>query len=79
MERRLYEAAVGGDEPTLNTLMEEDELILNRLSLTSLSETPLHIAALCGHLEIKSTSEAKDYSYHRVSLAWPLSSSLGFS
>ncbi|KAA8540260.1 hypothetical protein F0562_024177 [Nyssa sinensis] len=51
MERRLYEASVRGDMPALKTLMEEDELILNRVSLTCFHETPLHVAALFGHVD----------------------------
>ncbi|KAA8540259.1 hypothetical protein F0562_024178 [Nyssa sinensis] len=51
MERRLYEASVRGNVAALKALMEEDELILNRVSLTCFHETPLHVAALCGHVD----------------------------
>uniref|UniRef100_A0A5B7C010 PGG domain-containing protein n=1 Tax=Davidia involucrata TaxID=16924 RepID=A0A5B7C010_DAVIN len=51
MERRLHEASLSGSVHALNTLMEEDELILDRVSLTCLDETPLHLAALRGHLD----------------------------
>jgi len=47
----LYEASLNGCVRTLNTLIQRDALILNKVSLTSLSETPLHIATLLGHLE----------------------------
>jgi ankyrin repeat protein len=47
----LYEAAVRGCVATLNTLIKKDPLILNKVSLTSFSETPLHISALLGHLD----------------------------
>ncbi|KDP40731.1 hypothetical protein JCGZ_24730 [Jatropha curcas] len=47
----LYEAAISGCVTTLNTLIQKDRLILNKVSLTSLTETPLHISALLGHLD----------------------------
>ncbi|XP_024924989.2 ankyrin repeat-containing protein BDA1-like [Ziziphus jujuba] len=46
----LFEASQRGCISTLNTLVERDPLILDKLSLTSLTETPLHISALLGHL-----------------------------
>ncbi|KAH7839605.1 hypothetical protein Vadar_006218 [Vaccinium darrowii] len=51
--RKLYEACVSGSVPTLDSLIEKDELVLNRVnSLTCFfSETPLHVAVLCGHLD----------------------------
>jgi hypothetical protein len=47
----IYEASMNGCVSTLNTLIQRDALILNKVSLTSFNETPLHIAALLGHLE----------------------------
>ncbi|KAG6721300.1 hypothetical protein I3842_03G107100 [Carya illinoinensis] len=47
----LYEASHEGCESTLNSLMQRDSLILNKISLTSFTDTPLHIAVLHGHLE----------------------------
>ncbi|KAF5462818.1 hypothetical protein F2P56_018794 [Juglans regia] len=47
----LYEASHAGCESTLNSLMQRDALILNKISLTSFTDTPLHIAVLHGHLE----------------------------
>ncbi|XP_035539201.1 ankyrin repeat-containing protein BDA1-like [Juglans regia] len=47
----LYEASHKGCESTLNSLMQRDALILNKISLTSFTDTPLHIAVLHGHLE----------------------------
>ena len=48
----LYEASRNGCVSTLTTLIQRDARILDRVSLTSFSETPLHLAALHGHLEI---------------------------
>jgi ankyrin repeat protein len=47
----LYEASRNGCVSTLTTLIQRDPHILDRVSLTSFSETPLHIASLLGHLE----------------------------
>ncbi|KAM5562278.1 hypothetical protein ABKV19_017479 [Rosa sericea] len=48
---RLYHASVEGSVSSLNTLIQNDPLLLRRVSLTTLSETPLHLSALLGHLE----------------------------
>lgn len=40
-----------GDKTILDELLQEDPLILHRVSLTSFNETPLHIAAMCGNLD----------------------------
>lgn len=47
----LYEASLKGCVSTLQTLIQRNPLILNRVSLSPFSETPLHIASLLGHLE----------------------------
>jgi ankyrin repeat protein len=47
----LYEASRKGCVSTLTTLIQRDARILDRVSLTSFSETPMHLAALHGHLE----------------------------
>lgn len=47
----LYQAAVAGSVPSFKNLIEKDPLILNKVSLTHWSETPLHTSALLGHLE----------------------------
>ncbi|KAK1425216.1 hypothetical protein QVD17_20563 [Tagetes erecta] len=49
METKLYEASLTGDVHALNTLLHQDQLILDRLTLTGFNETPLHIAAMRGH------------------------------
>ncbi|KAF8388769.1 hypothetical protein HHK36_025449 [Tetracentron sinense] len=51
MERRLYEASLKGCVRSLNELMEENEVILHRVSVTCFHETPLHIAAMLGHFD----------------------------
>ncbi|KAF8401043.1 hypothetical protein HHK36_014346 [Tetracentron sinense] len=51
MERRLYEASLHGNVASLRELMQEDELILDRVSVTCFDETPLHIAAMRGHVD----------------------------
>ncbi|KAH7839899.1 hypothetical protein Vadar_010172 [Vaccinium darrowii] len=50
--RKLYEACVSGSVPALDSLIEKDELILNRANSFTcfFSETPLHVVVLCGHL-----------------------------
>ncbi|KAJ4959086.1 hypothetical protein NE237_026197 [Protea cynaroides] len=48
MERRLYDAALEGDEALLFELLQEDTLILDR-EIPS-GDTPLHIAAMLGHV-----------------------------
>ncbi|XP_059274839.1 ankyrin repeat-containing protein BDA1-like [Lycium ferocissimum] len=50
-EKRLYEAAVEGDVRALQELLQQDALILDRLTLTCFNETPLHIAVMRGHIE----------------------------
>ncbi|KAE8124861.1 hypothetical protein FH972_019708 [Carpinus fangiana] len=52
MIEELYEASRNGRISTLTTLIQREARILDRVSLTSFSETPLHLAALHGHLEI---------------------------
>ncbi|OMO66033.1 hypothetical protein COLO4_30806 [Corchorus olitorius] len=47
----LYKAAKSGCVATLTTLLQNDSLILNKVSLTSFTKTPLHLSALSGHLD----------------------------
>ncbi|KAJ0461637.1 putative ankyrin repeat-containing domain, PGG domain, ankyrin repeat-containing domain superfamily [Helianthus annuus] len=49
METKLYEASLTGDVQALNALLHQNQLILDRLSLTAFNESPLHIAAMRGH------------------------------
>ena len=49
--KTLYKASIRGCVSSLNTLIQQNPLILNQLSLTTFKETPLHISALLGHLD----------------------------
>ncbi|XP_057977408.1 ankyrin repeat-containing protein At5g02620 [Malania oleifera] len=52
MEGRLYEAALTGNASTLNALIQADPLLLDRSSVAAtFDQSPLHIAAMRGHLE----------------------------
>ncbi|KAH7839455.1 hypothetical protein Vadar_004383 [Vaccinium darrowii] len=50
-ETKLYDASVSGDVQALDALMQEDKLLLDRVSLTCFGETPAHIAAMRGHVD----------------------------
>ncbi|TKY68121.1 Ankyrin repeat-containing protein [Spatholobus suberectus] len=47
----LYEVSLRGSVSELDTIIQRDPLILHKLSLTTFTETPLHISALLGHLD----------------------------
>ena len=49
-EKRVYEASVTGSVSLLKQLMAEDLLTLARAAVTCFNETPLHVAAMLGHL-----------------------------
>ncbi|KMT04852.1 hypothetical protein BVRB_7g170220 [Beta vulgaris subsp. vulgaris] len=51
MDKRLYETALEGNVPNLKVLIQEDPLILDRISLTYFQDTPLHVATLRGHVD----------------------------
>ncbi|KAL0407667.1 UNVERIFIED_CONTAM: hypothetical protein Sradi_1701100 [Sesamum radiatum] len=52
-EKKLYDAAAKGDAQTLRDLLEDDPLLLDRVSFTcSNKSTPLHVAAMHGHLPV---------------------------
>ncbi|XP_021864958.2 ankyrin repeat-containing protein At5g02620 [Spinacia oleracea] len=51
MDKRLYEASLEGNVSILKALIQEDPLILDRISPTFFQDTPLHIATLRGHFE----------------------------
>lgn len=47
MDHRLFDAARSGDTTTLQLLLQEDPLLLDRFSMSSL-ENPLHVSAFSG-------------------------------
>ncbi|KAH7574426.1 hypothetical protein JRO89_XS03G0294600 [Xanthoceras sorbifolium] len=51
MENLLCEAALEGSVPTLLELLQRDRLILDKIDTNSFSESPLHVAALLGHVD----------------------------
>ncbi|XP_039165186.1 ankyrin repeat-containing protein BDA1-like [Eucalyptus grandis] len=51
MESELYEAAIKGNVPSLLELLKTDKLLLDRVMIGNHTETPLHIAAMLGHLD----------------------------
>ncbi|KAG6598604.1 Ankyrin repeat-containing protein ITN1, partial [Cucurbita argyrosperma subsp. argyrosperma] len=48
--KRLYEAAIEGNVTTLLELLRQDPMLLARVNLNDFNETPLHVAALLGHV-----------------------------
>ncbi|GFY80532.1 hypothetical protein Acr_01g0003410 [Actinidia rufa] len=65
----LYEASLNGNVESLNELLQQDRLTLARVSLTCFNETPLHIAAMQGHVEF-----AKALLSHKPDLVTELDS-----
>ncbi|XP_018723287.2 ankyrin repeat-containing protein BDA1 isoform X1 [Eucalyptus grandis] len=51
MESELYEAAMKGNVSSLLELLRKDKLLLDRVMTGNHTETPLHIAAMLGHLD----------------------------
>ncbi|XP_050234766.1 ankyrin repeat-containing protein BDA1-like [Mercurialis annua] len=49
--KNLYEASIKGDTSILNILLQKDPLILDRISLSPFTESPLHISSLLGHAD----------------------------
>ena len=50
-EKRVYEASVTGNVSLLKQLMAEDPPTHARAAVTCFNETPLHVAAMLGHLD----------------------------
>lgn len=50
MEERLSEASLQGNVTSLLQILEEDPLILDKIIVSCISDTPLHTAATLGHL-----------------------------
>ncbi|KAL0297187.1 UNVERIFIED_CONTAM: hypothetical protein Sradi_6770800 [Sesamum radiatum] len=44
-EKKLYDAAAKGDAQALRHLLDQDPLLLDRVSFTCSNKTPLHVAA----------------------------------
>ncbi|KAF8033908.1 hypothetical protein BT93_C0246 [Corymbia citriodora subsp. variegata] len=51
MESELYKAAMRGNVHSLRELLTKDKLLLDRIMIGNHIESPLHIAAMLGHLE----------------------------
>ncbi|XP_022864262.1 ankyrin repeat-containing protein BDA1-like [Olea europaea var. sylvestris] len=51
LENLLFEAAAEGNVNSLKTLLQEDPIILDRVIVNSYSDTPLHVAAILGHID----------------------------
>lgn len=49
-ENKLYEAAIINDAAALHQLLEKDPFLLDRVSYTCTSKTPLHVATMRGNL-----------------------------
>ena len=49
-EKRVYEASITGSVSLLKQLMAKDPLTLAQAEVTCFNETPLHVAAMLGHL-----------------------------
>ncbi|KAI3468082.1 hypothetical protein Pfo_024745 [Paulownia fortunei] len=50
LETKLLEAAAKGSTNSLQKLLKDDPLILDRVVVNCFSETPLHVAAMLGHI-----------------------------
>ncbi|CAH2080486.1 unnamed protein product [Thlaspi arvense] len=51
MEKMLYKAAAEGNVQALRRITGEDGTILDRITVEEFGETPLHVAAMCGHFD----------------------------
>lgn len=47
----LFDAAAKGCIISVQNLLKDDPLILDRVGVSCLNETPLHVAALLGHID----------------------------
>ncbi|CAI9780336.1 unnamed protein product [Fraxinus pennsylvanica] len=50
MEKKLSEASLQGKVELLHQILEEDPLILDKIIVLCISQTPLHTASMLGHL-----------------------------
>ncbi|CAA2945051.1 ankyrin repeat-containing BDA1-like [Olea europaea subsp. europaea] len=51
LENLLFEAAAEGNVNSLKKLLQEDPVILDRVIVNIHSDTPLHVAAILGHID----------------------------
>ncbi|KAL9156168.1 hypothetical protein ABFS82_09G055900 [Erythranthe guttata] len=51
IEAKLLEAAMKGSISSLQKMLNQDPLVLDRFSVNSFSDTPLHVAAMLGHTD----------------------------
>ncbi|CAH2080477.1 unnamed protein product [Thlaspi arvense] len=51
MAKMLYKAAAEGNVQALRRITGEDGTILDRITVEEFGETPLHVAAMCGHFD----------------------------
>ena len=63
----LYQAAQEGNVTTFRKLVKEDNLILDRFNNNDFFETPLHVAAMLGHVDF-----VKEILKHKPKLATEL-------
>ncbi|KAH6782952.1 hypothetical protein C2S52_007911 [Perilla frutescens var. hirtella] len=60
LQTKLFETATQGSISSLQQLLKEDTLILDRAVVNSFNETPLHVAAMLGHVDfVKEIIELK--------------------
>ncbi|KAL6274438.1 hypothetical protein ACE6H2_025130 [Prunus campanulata] len=69
MEKKLFDAAMEGNIAMLKDLIQQDPLVLDRSLVSCVSETPLHIASMLGHLGF-----VKELLSHKPELASELDS-----
>ncbi|KAL2517921.1 Ankyrin repeat family protein [Abeliophyllum distichum] len=51
LENKLFEAAAEGNVNSLKNLLQEDPIILDRVIVNNFSDTPVHVAAILGHVD----------------------------
>ncbi|KAI3715656.1 hypothetical protein L6452_22642 [Arctium lappa] len=51
MEKLLYDASLEGNVTLLLTLLQEDPLILDRITVNRCDDMPLHVASILGHID----------------------------
>ncbi|KAK2651211.1 hypothetical protein Ddye_018700 [Dipteronia dyeriana] len=51
MDPRLHVAACNGDVGALQELLQEDPLVLSKATMSTSSDSPIHIAAMLGHTD----------------------------